>query len=263
MLHDKSCVRLAPMKYTVKELAELAKVSVRTLHYYDQIDLLKPSDIGDNGYRYYQEEAVLHLQQIMFYRELEFSLKEIKAILDSDDFNVKEALESHRLMLKQKAKRLQTLMQTIDKTLSHMKGNKVMVTKDIFQGFDEATQAAYAEEAAQRWGEKHVNESNRRWKNYSQTKKEQILAEAGNNYTELLQHLGKDPSSDAVQAIITHWHQNIRYFYEPTKDILLGLAQLYNEDPRFRAFFEKIHPDLPNFLHQAIEVYCKDLEPPA
>lgn len=246
--------------YTVKELATLAKVSIRTLHYYDEIELLKPSDIGMNGYRYYHEEAVLRLQQIMFYRELGFSLKDIKSILDSDDFDIEQALESHRQNLEGKAQQLQTLITTIDATLNHMKGKHSMATKDMFEGFDEATQAAYEEEVIEKWGDEYVNQSRRNWKSYSKSKKQQILAEADDNYAELTKHLHEAPSNEVVQELMARWHQNLRYFYEPSHDVLLGLGTLYTDDPRFRAFFEKFHADLPEFLKLAIEHYVGGLK---
>ncbi len=252
-------------KHTVKELATLAKVSIRTLHYYDEINLLTPSEIGENAYRYYDETAVLRLQQIMFYRELGFSLKNIKTILDNDDFDVEEALESHRQSLKQKALQLEKLITTIDTTLKHMKGTKTtksiksMATKDMFEGFDEATQAAYEEEAIEKWGEETVAESNRKWKEYSKNKQKQILAEADEIYTELAEHLDESPSSAAVQALVARWHQNLRYFYEPSHDVLRGLGKLYTEDSRFRAFYEKFHVDLPEFFEKAIEHYVDEL----
>src|SRR5690606_28913210 len=116
------------MKYTVKQLADLAGVTPRTLHYYDQIGLLRPTWLGDNGYRYYTEESVLRLQQIMFYRELDFSLNEIQAILDEPEFDLLEALKSHKRLLQQRLGRLSELIQTIDRTVLHLQGAKTMET---------------------------------------------------------------------------------------------------------------------------------------
>jgi DNA-binding transcriptional MerR regulator len=251
------------MAYTVKQLADLAGISTRTLHYYDEIGLLKPTSYGDNGYRSYGEEAVRRLQQILFYRELDLSLKEIRIFLDRPDFDAVQALKAHKEALDKKVTRLKSLIHTIDKTIAYMKGQIEMSTEELFEGFDEETQELYEQEAAQRWGDQYVKESRRRWDTYSEEKKSQILQEAGENYRELVKHIGRDPASEDVQELVARWHQNLRYFYEPTKEIMLGLAEGYSEDPEFRAFFEKMRPDFADFLRQAIEHYCEELDVPA
>jgi MerR family transcriptional regulator, thiopeptide resistance regulator len=245
------------MRYTVKQLADLAGISTRTLHYYDEIGLLEPSSVGDNGYRYYGEEAAVRLQQILFYRELDVSLSEIRTILDRPEFNVLLALEAHRRALQERVARLNGLMETVDKTMAHMRGERGMSTDELFEGFDEETQKGYEEEASRLWGEKHVKESRRRWDSYSKEKRAAILAEGGEIYRGLMTHLGDDPASKPVQQGIARWHQNLRYFYEPTTEILRGLGQAYSQHPQFRATFTKMHPDLPEFLTAAIEHYCQ------
>ena len=247
------------MRYTVKQLADLAGISTRTLRYYDQIGLLQPSAHGDNGYRYYDESAALRLQQIMFYRELDLSLDAIRAVLDDPNFDLMQALATHREALRHEAERLGSLIHTIDKTMSHLKGEMEMTTQELFAGFDEEKQRHYEEAAAQQWGSERVNESRRRWGSYSAEKKAQIMAEGGEIYRELAGYIGQDPALEAVQRLVARWRQNIRYFYEPTPEILLGLAQAYAEQPDFAAFYQKIHPDLPQFLRQAIEHYCHTL----
>ena len=245
------------MAYTVRQLADLAGISPRTLHYYDEIGLLEPSSHGGNGYRFYAEDAVLRLQQILFYRKLDLSLGEIRTILDRPDFDALQALQAHRQALQDRVKRLNNLIHTVDKTMKHMKGQVEMSTQELFEGFDEETQKGYEEEAARLWGDQYVKESRRRWDSYSAEKKAQIFAESGENYRDLVALIGQDPTSEEVQEGIARWHQNLRHFYEPTKDILLGLAQGYSEHPEFRAFFQKMHPDLPEFLRKAIEHYCQ------
>ena len=124
------------MAYTIKQLADLAGVSIRTLHYYDEIGLLKPTSYGENGYRYYDEQAVLRLQQILFFRELDFSLDDVKDILDQPEFDVLHALREHRQALEQKVTRLNRLINTVDNTISHLKGELEMSQKSFFEGFD-------------------------------------------------------------------------------------------------------------------------------
>jgi DNA-binding transcriptional MerR regulator len=251
------------MRYAVKQLADLAGVSPRTLHYYDQIGLLKPTSVGDNSYRFYDEDAALHLQQILFYRELGVSLSEIRTILDAPGFDVLLALQSHRRALQVRVERLNGLLETIDRTMAHMRGERDMSTGELFTGFDEETQRRYEEEASRLWGEKHVKESRCRWGSYSKAKQAEILAEGGAIYKDLVTHLGEDPASEPVQQAISRWHQNLRYFYEPTPEILRGLGQAYSQHAQFRAAFSKMHPDLPDFLTAAIEHYCRKLPPAA
>jgi DNA-binding transcriptional MerR regulator len=126
------------MAYTVKQVATMSNVSVRTLHFYDETGLLKPAYHKDNGYRFYGEPQLLALQQILFYRELGFELKQIKQILDRAEFEKIDALESHRKILQKKLDRTRTLIGTIDKTIMHVKGKKKMKNKEMFVGFNVA-----------------------------------------------------------------------------------------------------------------------------
>src|SRR5687767_11187630 len=123
------------MAYTVKQVAAMSGVSVRTLHYYDEAKLLKPAYHGKNGYRFYEEPQLLKLQQILFYRELGFELKRIKGILSQRKFEKVAALNSHRRVLEKNVTRTRTLIETIDKTISHLKGTKKMKSEELFMGF--------------------------------------------------------------------------------------------------------------------------------
>jgi MerR family transcriptional regulator, thiopeptide resistance regulator len=247
------------MAYSVKQVADLAGVSTRTLHYYDQIGLLKASSYGQNGYRSYNEEAVLRLQQILFFRELDFSLAEIQAIIDGPEFDTLEALQAHRRVLLQRKSRLSDLIQTVDRTILHLKGTITLETKDLFVGFDEAQQQRYEQEIAQKFGEARVKESRRRFDSYSTEQKRQIGAEGEAIYRDLLGYIGQDAASPEVQQIVARWHQHIRYFYEPTREVLSGLGQAYAQEPGFIAFYQRMHPELPEFLSQAIMHYCERL----
>lgn len=243
------------MNYTVRQLAHLAGVSVRTLHYYDEIGLLRPSRVGANGYRYYDEAAVMRLQQILLYKELELSLDEIRDLLDQPGFDVLRALEDHRRALQQRLGRLRRLMLTVDQTIAHVKGERTMEDKELF-AFSEEQQEQYEHEAEALWGE-NVRASSRKWKAYSPEKKKQIFAEGEAVYLDLIDRLGETPDSPAVQAIIARWHQHMRYFYDPTVEILRGLGGAYVEHSGFRAFFDKMHPRLAEFMRAAIEAYCE------
>ena len=123
------------MSYTVKKLAKLSGISIRTLRFYDELGLLKPAYYGDNHYRYYEEEQILMLQQILFYRELGFPLNDIQKIISSDDFNKIDALISHKQVLEQNLDRTKRLIKTIGQTISHLRGEITMRDEELFTGF--------------------------------------------------------------------------------------------------------------------------------
>jgi len=126
------------MAYTVKQVAAMSGVSVRTLHFYDETGLLKPAYTKANGYRIYEEAQLLMLQQILFYRELGFELKRIKKLLRQAKFEKAAALKSHRKVLEKNVTRTRTLIETIDKTIQHLKGTKKMKSEELFTGFSVA-----------------------------------------------------------------------------------------------------------------------------
>lgn len=248
------------MAYTVRQLADLADVTPRTLHHYDAIGLLRPSAIGDNGYRYYDDATALRLQQILFYRELDLGLEAIRDLLDSADFDIQSALRQHREALRGRVSRLNHLIETIDKTMMHLQGQKVMSTRELFEGFDDETQARYEQEMAEKYDARLVQESSRRWKNYTPEEKTRIMAEGGAVYRELAAMTDRNPAEAEVQAALGRWRENMRAFYEPTPEILRGLGHAYEDHPEFAAFFAAMHPDLPAFLRRAIDVYADSLE---
>ncbi|KXK21208.1 MAG: MerR family transcriptional regulator [Chloroflexi bacterium OLB15] len=248
--------------YTVKQLAALAGVTVRTLHYYDEIGLLRPARVGENGYRYYDDAALLRLQQILLYREFGMELLQIKDILDSPDFDLIAALRAHREVLQDRITRTENLIRTVDETICHLEGEKPMSGKQLFGAFSEETQKQYEREARLQYDPQIVNDSIKRWNHYSQAEKDHILAEAGEIYRDMVEAIeaGRAPQSPEVQTILERWHKNIFHFYEPTLEILRGLGDGYNSDPAFIANFQKLHPDLPAYLQQGITQYVDDLE---
>jgi DNA-binding transcriptional MerR regulator len=248
--------------YTVKQLSDLAGVSVRTLHYYDEIGLLHPADVGANSYRYYDDAALLRLQQILFYREIGLELAQIKDILDGPDFDLVAALRSHRGQLEEKIKRLEKLVQTVDSSIMHLVGDMDMSKKNLFEGFSEEKQKQYEREARLQWDPQIVNNSVKRWNGYTGAQQDAIKAEGGKVYVDLVAAMqaGQGPDSAEVRAILERWHQHIYYFYEPTLEILRGLGEAYNSHPDFIANFQQFHQDLPQFLQDSIAIYVDDLE---
>lgn len=240
---------------TVKQLSKLAGVTARTLHHYDQIGLLKPSWVGDNRYRYYGEECVLRLQQILFYRELGIPLEDIKKIMGRRDFDVMGALRNHKEALQKQVTRLNRLINTVDNTINHLKGNMTMSDKAYFEGFSEEEQEKYALEAEELYGAESVRESNRKWKAYPAAKKEAIMAEGKAVYTDMIAAMPQGAASRDVQAIVERWRKHLEYFWTPNLDQLLALANGYNDDPRFKANFDKMHPGLAKFMREAVTIY--------
>jgi DNA-binding transcriptional MerR regulator len=246
--------------YTVRQLSKLAGVTPRTLHHYDQIGLLKPTQVGENGYRYYGEQALLRLQQILLYRELDLPLEEIKRIMGRRDFDVVGALGSHKEALQGRIARLERLLTTVDETIKHLKGNKTMSEKGLFEGFSEEEQEKYAQEAEQMYDPETVRESNRKWKAYPAAKKEGILAEGRAVYEDMIAAMPKGAASKEVQAIVQRWRDHMDYFWTPKPEQLLALAEGYNTDPRFKANFDKMYAGLAEFMLEAVEVYVKRLK---
>lgn len=247
--------------YTVKQLATLAGVSVRTLHYYDEIGLLKPTTVRANGYRSYAEAELFRLQQILFFRELGLGLEQIGAILAAPDFDLVAALQEHRSALAQKIDRMQQLIATVDRTVMHLVGEmRIRTMSKVFEGFSDEQQQRYEEEAARRYGADTVTQSAARWKSYSPAQREQIMAEGRQIYLDLAAAMPTGVASAQTQALLARWHEHLCAFYEPSFELLAGLGYTYEHDAEFNAFFAAIDPALPSFIARAAAVYVERLE---
>lgn len=246
------------MKYTVQKLALLSGVTVRTLHHYDQIGLLKPSIVGENNYRYYEEGEIAKLQTIMFYRELEFSLDEIKKIITSPKFNTMQALKDQKELLKLKAEKIKKLMNTIDKTLTNKPNQNLSSHEDKFNSFSDYEMNQYKDEVKARWGSTDAYEqSQEKTKNWTKEDYKRI-AEDGKKFTQLLADSMDLPISDpVVQDLIAKHHQGIETFYDCPKEMYKELGKMYVTDPRFTAYYDKFRPGLAQFVCDAIQYFCK------
>jgi DNA-binding transcriptional MerR regulator len=200
------------MAYTVKKLAGMSGVSVRTLHFYDEVGLLKPAYHGANGYRFYGEAELLTLQQILFYRELGFELRQIKKILSRRDFDKIAALESHRKVLRKNLAHTRKLIQTIDKTIEHLKGTKKMKNQELFAGFSSEIQAKHEQYLVDRFGEgmkESIEQSKRRVKNWTKADWEK----SGGEFLQICQDLVRCmrrklfADSDETQKVIRRHYE--------------------------------------------------------
>jgi DNA-binding transcriptional MerR regulator len=243
--------------FTVKQLSETAGVTSRTLRYYDEIGLLKPSRVGDNGYRYYDDEALLRLQQILLYRELGMPLEDIKEIMGRRDFDVLGALEGHKEELRKRIARMERLVTTVDDTILHLKGKKEMSQRQFFEAFSDEQQAEYEKEAMRMYDPATVKASIKKWKSYTAAEKQRIGEEGNAVYEDMLRAMPKGASSPEAQACVERWRRHMEYFWVPNDDQLLELVDGYNNDPRFKANFDKIHPNLAEFMREAVRVYVK------
>ena len=246
-------------KYSVKQLAKLAGVSIRTLHHYDQIGLLRPAFRSEKGYRYYQRPELLQLQQILFYRELGFPLKEIKRVMQEPGFDLIRALESHRKELTQRADRVQQLLKTIDKTIANLKNNVTMKDKELYEGFSPEEVKKMRAEVVDRWGEKQLLETEERIRQLGKDGW-QDHKKKGQEITRLLADLmDLAPEHAQVQQAIALYHKHLNFYYEVSKERYRALGKMYTEDDRFKAHYEKFRPGLADYIHQAINVYCDRL----
>jgi DNA-binding transcriptional MerR regulator len=249
------------MAYTVKQLAQISGVSIRTLHWYDEVGLLKPAYHGSNGYRYYEEEQLLILQQILFFRELGFELKQIRRILGRSDFDKMVALSSHRNVLKKNLEQTRKLIKTIDKTIQHLKGTKKMKEKEMFFGFSKEQQAQYEKQIIERFGEQgkaHIEESKQNAKKWSKVDEEKLQQEFVAICKELTHLLDQDceVSAKEVQSVIRRHYLWLKNFWTPTKESYAGHGQFIAESD-LRKAYEEYHPRLPEYIAEAIQFFAK------
>lgn len=250
--------------YTVKQMAKLSGVSVRALHHYDAIGLLRPRAVGANGYRYYDRRDLLRLQQILFHRALETPLKDIQAALDDPAFDLAAALRAHRERLAAEAERYAKLVDIVDRTLADLKGDETMEDKEMFRGFDPAKQARHEAELVERYGDgmaekiAHSKAGMESWgKGDWAGFQQEALAIEADMAKALAQGLPAD--SAVVSAIMRrHWAWIAKSWNrEPTPDAFMGLGRLYLDNPEFTARYEAVAPGLTEYLAEAMRAFAE------
>ena len=234
----------------IKEFAEQIGVSVRTLHYYDEIGLLKPSEVdAQNGYRFYDERSLERMQEILFYRELDFSLKTIAQILSSPDYDKQQALTRQRKLLLAKKERLERLIDALD---SLEKGEGFMKPNNEYEDLKNK----YAEEVRQRWGSTDAyKESQQRNTDFSQAAS--LLDAVFEEFAEL-DRSGISPDDEAAKVQVEKLQRCITdNFYTCTNEILAGVGQMYAADVRFKNYIDKHGEGTAEYVSQCIKSYCK------
>lgn len=248
------------MAFTVGELAKLTGVTVRTLHHYDEIGLVTPSQRTAAGYRLYGERDVLRLQQVLVHRELGLPLEQIAAVLDAPGFARAEALRVQRAALVERRGKLDAMLAAVDAALRLEEGKADMKADDVKQLFDGFDPAQYEDEVKERWGETDAyKESARRTKKYGKAEWEQIRAEGEAIYARLAELMREGAAADDARCrgvAEAHRAHIDRWFYPCSKQMHAGLAELYVGDPRFTANLDKVAPGFAQYLHDAIVAAC-------
>ncbi len=245
------------MKLQIKEFAELTGVSVRTLHYYDEIGLLKPAFVDEqNGYRFYDENSLQRMQEILFYRELDFELKSISKILSSPDYDKQKALTEQRKLLTLKKERLERIINALDDA------EKGKVTVTAFDNTDYKTaRKQYETEAKQRWGETDAyKEHSEKTANYTADKWQAVNDGLNTVFAKFAECMKNVHTVDSVEAqtLVKELQAYItENYYTCTNEILAGLGQMYIADERFKANIDKNSEGTAEFVSKAIEIYCK------
>lgn len=247
--------------YTVKALAKLAGVSPRTLRYYDEIGLLRPARINSSGYRIYSRQEVDLLQQIMFYRELGFSLNTIKEIITSDEFDLLAALKEHRAALLEKRARLDKLIANVEKTIMAKEGGMEMSDKEKFEGFKERlikeNKERFGDEVRGEYGEEALERSNNIFRNIKKEEYDELTKLSDEVLSTLYEAMKTgDPSSPLAQKAADLHKKWLTYCWGTyDKEAHANLAQMYVDDIRFTEYYDKGKPGPAKFLRDAVWIY--------
>ena len=244
------------MKLQIKEFSLLIGVSVRTLHYYDEIGLLKPCFVDEqNGYRFYDETSLERMEEILFYRELNFPLKTIAEILASPNYDKQKALAEQKRLLTIKKNRLERLIAALEQA------EKGEITMSAFDNSEyEIARQQYVDEAKQRWGGTDAyKESQKKTADYSKDKWNDVLTGMNGIFGEFAdcKNCGDSPDSETAQRLVKKLQDYItENFYHCTDDILAGLGQMYTCDERFKNNIDKCGEGTAEFVSETIRIYC-------
>lgn len=247
--------------YKVNEVSKLSGVSIRMLHHYDEIGVLIPSRKTEKRYRLYSDEDIKRLYQILTLKELDFTLNDIKKILDDKTLDTKEVLKFQKELVLEKRNRLNNIIQSIDEQINDLGGNRNMSKKD-FKVFDyeniKKHEERYKDETKKKYGDSDAySECSKKTESYNKNDWKKISDEANKIYEELAQLMDKAPEDEEVQIVIEKWRNHIsKNFYNCTIEIFRGLGIMYIADERFTKNIDKCKTGLAQFLSDGIKVYC-------
>lgn len=249
------------MEYTVLKLSRLAGISGRTLRYYDEMDLLKPVRINSSGYRIYGQKEVDRLQQILFYRELDFSLERIRDLMSAPAFDEKKALREHLEKLQAKREQLDVLIANVEKTIDYTEGRITMSDTEKFEGLKQSmideNEKKYGEEIRKKYGEDTIEKSNQKVKGMTKEQFDEVTKLAA----EVMETLAEafktgDPAGEIAQKAVDLHRRWLCFYWDAySKEAHAGLGQMYVDDERFTAYYDEKQPGMAKFLRDAILVY--------
>lgn len=251
------------MEYGIRDLSRLAGVSARTLRYYDEIGLLKPSKVSAAGYRCYGQAEAAILQQILFYKERGFDLKMIRQIIYDKDFDMLKAMEEHLLALEEQKASTEALIRTVKKTIQCMKGAYDMSDKEKFLAFKEKmvreNEAAYGKEARQKYGDEQIDAANRKMMHLSEAewvKRNELDEEIQRRLEDGVKGGLHADSEQAAQIVMLHKEWLSMAVAEYSAAMHKGIAVLYISDERFRAYYDSNVPGCAQLLHDAVQKWA-------
>lgn len=251
-------------RYSIRELSNLAGVSARTLRYYDEIGLLKPLYVNEAGYRFYGENEVLLLQQILFYKERGFGLQEIKQAVYQEDFDIIGALESHLLVFEKQRDYVDSLIRTVKQTILQMKGERKMSAAEKFEAFKKNTvkenEEKYGEEIRRKYGETEIDEANNKLLNMSEEdykRFQELEAEIRSRLTKAVRRSGGYDSSEAEQIVKLHKEWLCMTWKNYTKAAHVGITEMYVCDERFTKYYDADVDGCTRFLKEAVAYWAR------
>ncbi len=240
------------MPYTIKQVSEASGATIRALQHYDRIGLLRPGSRSASGYRLYQDDDLLRLQQVLLLKSMGFGLKDISCLLSDAGTDREAALRKHRSMLIDRLGQMNRLIGLVDRSLEAIREGRKEMMKELFEGFDHE---GHRQEAKRLYGEA-FEESERRTSKYDRKQWEQFKSEQKQLMADILAARSKGPEDPAVLDLMGRHRASItKWFYDCTLDIFEGLADLYIQDARFTKTYEDIAPGLAGFMSASMKAY--------
>ncbi|MCD2465515.1 MerR family transcriptional regulator [Streptomyces sp. MBT42] len=243
------------MEWSIQEIAKKAGTTSRTLRHYGDRGLLEPSRIGANGYRYYDQAALVRLQRILLLRELGLSLPAIAEVL-AGQRDTSAALRTHLALLEQERERIGRQIASVRTTLHKTENGEALMADEVFDGFDHTV---YEQEVTERWGRDAYESGDRWWRSLTDAQKKAFMAEQAGIARDFAQALrdGLAAGSDAVQEIARRQVAWLSATTAPSKEYVIGLGRMYVDDPRFTANYDQHGEGTAVLVRDALEIYAE------
>ncbi|MBM7116205.1 MerR family transcriptional regulator [Archangium primigenium] len=243
------------MEWSIQDIARLAGTTSRTLRHYDDVGLLKPSRTGSNGYRYYDQAALVRLQRILLLRELGLGLPAIAEVLEGQR-DTTQALRTHLSWLREERHRLERRIQSVETTIHKLTRGEALMAEEILDGFDHSQ---HEQEVVERWGREAHDESTRKWAALSREAQRERMAEHERVAQALAEaHVrGEDVASDTVQSLVRRHYTWTSFFWTPNREAYINLGEMYVTDARFAAVYERHAEGAAGFIRDAMRVFAE------